>query len=175
MAVYYADDYLENKGYVIEHHGIKGQKWYHRRFQNPDGTLTEAGRKKYSKRYVDKYRNKRINKHQKKLVKWVERGDELKANRANRNLKALKKMSDDDIRAERIWGKHYGATNDLARTAVNIPLAFLGMTIPDVPSFVAIQATKQTTQMRQRCMRFASDYKDLTMSQLEKEAQKYIK
>lgn len=30
-------------------HGIKGQKWGVRRFQNPDGTLTEAGRKRYSK------------------------------------------------------------------------------------------------------------------------------
>ena len=29
------------------HHGIKGQKWGVRRFQNPDGTLTAAGRKRY--------------------------------------------------------------------------------------------------------------------------------
>ena len=38
--------------YVIKedelyHHGIKGQKWGVRRFQNPDGTLTAAGRKRY--------------------------------------------------------------------------------------------------------------------------------
>jgi len=29
----------------LAHHGIKGQKWGVRRFQNPDGTLTEAGKK----------------------------------------------------------------------------------------------------------------------------------
>ena len=29
----------------LAHHGIKGQKWGIRRFQNPDGTLTEAGKK----------------------------------------------------------------------------------------------------------------------------------
>ena len=29
----------------LTHHGIKGQKWGVRRFQNPDGTLTEAGKK----------------------------------------------------------------------------------------------------------------------------------
>lgn len=31
----------------LQHHGIKGQKWYVRRFQNEDGSLTEAGRKRY--------------------------------------------------------------------------------------------------------------------------------
>ena len=29
------------------HHGIKGQKWGLRRYQNPDGSLTPAGKKKY--------------------------------------------------------------------------------------------------------------------------------
>lgn len=31
----------------LAHHGIKGQKWGVRRFQNPDGTRTEAGKKRY--------------------------------------------------------------------------------------------------------------------------------
>lgn len=31
---------------VIEHHGIKGQKWGVRRYQNPDGTLTEQGKRR---------------------------------------------------------------------------------------------------------------------------------
>lgn len=30
----------------IKHHGIKGQKWGVRRFQNKDGTLTALGRKR---------------------------------------------------------------------------------------------------------------------------------
>ena len=31
----------------LYHHGIKGQKWGIRRYQNPDGTLTEEGKKRY--------------------------------------------------------------------------------------------------------------------------------
>ena len=32
----------------LMHHGIKGQKWGVRRFQNEDGTLTTAGKERYS-------------------------------------------------------------------------------------------------------------------------------
>lgn len=39
-------DFLVNELY---HHGIKGQKWGVRRFQNPDGSLTLAGKKRYNK------------------------------------------------------------------------------------------------------------------------------
>ena len=31
----------------LAHHGIKGMKWGVRRFRNEDGTLTEAGKKRY--------------------------------------------------------------------------------------------------------------------------------
>jgi len=45
-------------GYIkhseLFHHGIKGQKWGVRRYQNEDGSLTEAGKRRYSKQI---YRN----------------------------------------------------------------------------------------------------------------------
>ena len=35
----------------LYHHGVKGMKWGVRRYQNADGSLTAAGRKKVSKQY----------------------------------------------------------------------------------------------------------------------------
>lgn len=32
----------------LAHHGIKGQKWGIRRFQNADGSLTKAGKERYN-------------------------------------------------------------------------------------------------------------------------------
>ncbi len=39
---------MGNDEEMLKHHGIKGQKWGVRRFQNKDGTLTSAGQKRYS-------------------------------------------------------------------------------------------------------------------------------
>lgn len=39
---------------VLEHHGIKGQKWGVRRYQNDDGSLTSLGKKRLAKGGVEK-------------------------------------------------------------------------------------------------------------------------
>lgn len=41
----------------LSHHGIKGQKWGVRRFQNKDGTLTSKGKKRYRTDYETEAKN----------------------------------------------------------------------------------------------------------------------
>lgn len=43
IEILHSDLYLDE----LFHHGIKGQRWGIRRYQNEDGTLTEAGRERY--------------------------------------------------------------------------------------------------------------------------------
>lgn len=47
MGNYYAGVMNSDYDSELKHHGILGQKWGIRRFQNPDGTLTPAGRERY--------------------------------------------------------------------------------------------------------------------------------
>lgn len=49
--------------YYLAHHGIKGQKWGVRRYQNTDGSLTAVGKKRYAQTADGSYRTtKAINK-----------------------------------------------------------------------------------------------------------------
>lgn len=44
----------------LYHHGIKGQKWGIRRYQNPDGSLTAAGKKRHNSDNVNKMSNEEL-------------------------------------------------------------------------------------------------------------------
>lgn len=56
----------------LYHHGILGQKWGIRRYQNSDGSLTEAGKKHYAK-LDTKWAAKNSEKIRKKTAKKIKR------------------------------------------------------------------------------------------------------
>lgn len=61
---------------AIQHHGILGQKWGVRRFQNQDGTLTAAGKARLEKKddkWAQKNSAKITEKAQKKSAKELDR------------------------------------------------------------------------------------------------------
>ena len=79
----------------LMHHGVLGQKWGVRRFQNSDGSLTAAGKKREAKKYtkelnkldqvqttavskalgINSYKNQMTN----KASKYMDKGNQKKA------------------------------------------------------------------------------------------------
>lgn len=84
----------------LAHHGILGQRWGVRRFQNPDGSLTEAGRRRLEK----------------KDAKWARRNYEKAYKRSYKQVK--KQLSRDD-RVIRSQVPVRNADGSLSRTYIN--------------------------------------------------------
>ena len=76
----------------LQHHGVKGQRWGVRRYQNPDGSLTADGKAHYNKTY-----SKDVN----RLKKKEKRYNKL-------NLKSNKRQ----MKADKFRDKEYRARTD---------------------------------------------------------------
>lgn len=72
----------------LEHHGILGQKWGIRRFQNYDGTLKAAGKKRRSEDRVQKREERKTARAEKKETKA-----QAKAEKAKADFEAAKKRA----------------------------------------------------------------------------------
>jgi len=107
----YAEYYGVTNSLALEHYGIKGQKWGLRRWQNEDGTLTEAGKDHYS---VSTGGNKKL---------------QRLYNRESKKLKRLKDYTDIDLQkrnAEK-YDKRFKKAMKVGNVAAGTAAAALGV------------------------------------------------
>ena len=131
----------------LAHHGVKGQRWYVRRFQNPDGSLTAAGKLRYSVGNGGRSISKKIDpksaaKLKKRQIKEAAKLERLKIKEAAKNEKYkeklekkkspmtnkenLKTLSDDELikinnrdAAENIWLKNHPEKKTVGKYIAN--------------------------------------------------------
>lgn len=85
----------------ICHHGIKGQRWGVRRYQNEDGSLNEDGKKRYAKMIS------KANKYNKKYHKYTAKSEKVKASIPSRYFTEIGRATTEKrvVKANRYEGK----------------------------------------------------------------------
>lgn len=85
----------------LYHHGVKGQRWGFRRYQNENGTLTEAGIKKYN-RTVGK-----LQKLEKRREKMEFKSAKYSKKAADWNYKALRSRTHEGMQKRQLKASKY--------------------------------------------------------------------
>lgn len=94
----------------LYHHGVKGMKWGVRRYQNKDGSITEAGKKRYAR----DAREKDFNKYDESSGKYYKQSK--KNGRSDLELDAARYAKEDTERSKRLVDSSRNLSNELKRT-----------------------------------------------------------
>lgn len=132
----------------LYHYGIIGQKWGVRRFQNKDGTLTPAGRKRAAKLESE---------YEKVTGKKLNNGDS-----SSSNTKSIKDMTDDEIRSRISRIKLENELNSLTPEQISKGKAFVnGIKDVAVPALKEASKTQMTKFLNKNLSKvLGTDIKD---------------
>ena len=101
----------------LYHYGIKGMKWGVRRYQNEDGSLTEAGKRRYedldlrNMSRIDKIKNRKHILELRSKYPLAKPDDLLRAEALNNERTKLAKRN--AIYAQKKWGKQLEKIEDV--------------------------------------------------------------
>lgn len=188
---------MESNELELYHHGILGQKWGVRRYQNKDGSLTSAGRKKYgtvtnfnkvqaakkraegpSKEQVARAKanartQKEIDKYNKKAgVKSKTKTSSSSDSKPK--IKSISEMSDDEIRSKINRIKLENELKSLTPQQVSKGKKFVSTMLNDVIAPAAKNVGKQFAEKKMKEM-LGLDEKEAkdASKELQKMAQEY--
>ena len=113
----------------LSHHGIKGQKWGVRRFQNEDMSLTSAGKERYGSDHKKTRKERRAEKRFNKIAADVEKLGSVhqqmmnitSINNHDGTLSFKESISKDDLKRYRKLSKEFTrTTNKMAAKYSNV-------------------------------------------------------
>lgn len=109
--------------YELYHHGAKGQKWGVRRYQNKDGSLTAAGKKRYARDATEKGYTEYDTNATIKGTNNKDKGSYYKTSKNNGrddlDIDANRYVKEDLSRAKRLADESVGLTNKVKNTVNN--------------------------------------------------------
>lgn len=121
--------------YYLQHHGIKGMKWGVRRYQNKDGSLTPAGKRREAKLSNKAFKKDRAtaSKNRRNLS---DADLDARINRLKKE-KQLKDLTDEDLRPGRTSVKNFMKTagGKVVTTAATGALAYAGYSFMESNGF----------------------------------------
>lgn len=91
-----------NENNTLSHHGILGQKWGVRRFQNKDGSLTPKGKKRYDKEMDKLKKEESVLKNKERTKKMLDKLDAKKA-----SIEGRKRALNPEVDPEIYKGQNY--------------------------------------------------------------------